>query len=184
MGLAVDLTSRTHPSSTGRPARPALEKTKLALGFVPLTDAAPLAIALERGLFDKHGLDVSLSREPSWANIRDKVTAGALDGAHMLAGMPLAATLGVGALQYEMVTALVLQTNGNAITVSTELHARMLDADPDAMAAPATTARALRAMIDADKRANRPPLTFAMTFPVATHNYELRMWLASGGIDP
>lgn len=184
MGVELDLKTRSQPGGTIHTARPPLEKTKLALGFVPLTDAAPLAVAFERGLFDKHGLDVSLSREPSWANIRDKVMAGALDGAHMLAGMPLAATLGVGALQTPMVTALVLQTNGNAITVSTELHARMQDADAAAMASPATSARALKAVIDADKRAGRPPLTFAMTFPIATHNYELRMWLASGGIDP
>jgi ABC-type nitrate/sulfonate/bicarbonate transport system substrate-binding protein len=186
MTLELDLPSRMDPASgrSAGPARPALEKTRLTLGFVPLVDAAPLVVALEHGLFEKHGLDVALSREPSWANIRDKVSAGALDGAHMLAGMPLAASLGVGALKSPMVTGLVLETNGNAITVSNALHARMLEADPSAMAAPATTARALKAVIAADRRAGRAPLTFAMTFPVATHNYELRAWLAGGGVDP
>jgi nitrate/nitrite transport system substrate-binding protein len=98
--------------------------------------------------------------------------------------MPLAASLGVGSLQCPMVTGLVLETNGNAITVSNALHARMVEADPAAMIAPATTARALRAVLQADRRAGREKLTFAMTFPVATHNYELRAWLAGGGIDP
>jgi nitrate/nitrite transport system substrate-binding protein len=184
MSVELDLLTRATARRSIGPARPTLEKTRLALGFVPLTDCAPLVVALERGLFEKHGLDVALSREPSWANIRDKVTTGVLDGAHMLAGMPLAATLGVGALQHDMITGLVLQANGNCITVSRELHARMQDADPDAMAQPATCVRALKAVIDADLRAGRPKLTFAMTFPVATHNYELRLWLASGDIDP
>ena len=184
MSIELDLLSRATARRSTGPARPALEKTRLSLGFVPLTDCAPLVVALERGLFEKHGLDVALSRETSWANIRDKVTIGVLDGAHMLASMPLAATLGVGALQHDMVTGLVLQTNGNCITVSSDLHARMRDADPDAMARPATCVRALKAVIDADARAGRAKLTFAMTFPVATHNYELRLWLASGGIDP
>jgi nitrate/nitrite transport system ATP-binding protein len=62
-----------------------LEKTELSLGFVPLTDCAPLVIAREKGFFAKHGLNVELSRESSWSNIRDKVCAGMLDGAQMLA---------------------------------------------------------------------------------------------------
>src|SRR5271155_2179850 len=148
MTIELDLPPRTASTSrvSGRPTRPALEKPRLALGFVPLTDCAPLVVALERGLFDKYGLDVALSREPSWANIRDKVSTGALDGAHMLAGLPLAATLGVGSLKCPMVTGLVLETNGNGITVSNALHHRMLEADLQAMAAPATTARALKAV--------------------------------------
>src|ERR1700722_14345653 len=152
MTIELDLPSRPESTSSlsTQPARPVLEKTRLALGFVPLTDCPPLVVALERGLFDKYGLDVALSREPSWANIRDKVTTGALDGAHMLAGLPLAATLGVGSLKFPMVTGLVLETNGNGITVSNSLHARMLEADSSAMAAPTTTARALKSVIEAD----------------------------------
>ena len=73
-----------------------LKRSPLRLGFIPLMGAALLFVAAEQRLFQKHGLEVELSPEPSWANIRDKVALGALDGAHMLATMPLAATLGIG----------------------------------------------------------------------------------------
>ena len=79
-------------------------------------------VAAEKGFFKKHSLDVTLSKEASWANIRDKVMIGALDGAHMLAGMPLAATLGIGAIQKATITGFAMDLNGNAITVSTALY--------------------------------------------------------------
>jgi ABC-type nitrate/sulfonate/bicarbonate transport system substrate-binding protein len=161
-----------------------LEKTKLTLGIIPLTDCAPIVVAYEKGFFKKHGLDVAVSKEASWANIRDKVSIGALDGAHMLAGMPIAATLGVGATRQQTVTAFSMDLNGNGITVSNELHERMMQADPEAMKHRPTTAIALKKVIDADKRAGRAPLTFAMVFPVSTHNYQLRYWMAAAGIDP
>lgn len=82
-------------------------------------------------------------------------------------------------------TAFSMDLNGNGITVSNELHERMVEADPEAMNAPRpTTARALRKVIEADKAAGKPPMTFAMVFPVSTHNYEIRYWMASAGIDP
>lgn len=162
-----------------------LEKTSLSFGVIPLTDCAPVVIAREKGFFAAQGLDVTVTKESSWANIRDKVALGALDGAHMLAGMPLAATLGVGANRTPTVTAFSMDLNGNGITVSNELHERMVEADPEAMGAPRpTTARALRKVIEADKAAGKPPMTFAMVFPVSTHNYEIRYWMASAGIDP
>ena len=161
-----------------------LEKTKLTFGIIPLTDCAPIVVAYEKGFFKKYGLDVTVSKEASWANIRDKVAIGALDGAHMLAGMPLAATLGVGATPKETVTAFSMDLNGNGITVSNELYERMVQADPEAMKQRPTTARALKKVIDADKAAGKEPMTFAMVFPVSTHNYELRYWLASAGIHP
>lgn len=161
-----------------------LEKVKLTLGIIPLTDCAPLVVAAEKGYFKKYGLDVTISKEASWANIRDKVAIGALDGAHMLAGMPIAASLGVGAMEKPTVTAFSMDLNGNAITVSNELYERMLEADPEAMKEQPMSARALKKVIDADKAAGRPPMTFAMVFPVSTHNYELRYWMASAGIDP
>jgi two-component system, oxyanion-binding sensor len=161
-----------------------IEKRKLTLGFIPLTDCAPLVVAAEKGHFEKYGLDVQLSKEASWANIRDKVAIGALDGGHMLAGMPIAATLGIGAMQKTTVTAFSMDLNGNAITVSNELYARMIAADPEAMQERPLTARALKKVIDADKAAGRGPLTFAMVFPVSTHNYELRYWMGAAGIDP
>ncbi|MBL8473123.1 MAG: ABC transporter substrate-binding protein [Rhodocyclaceae bacterium] len=161
-----------------------LEKTRLRLGIIPLTDCAPLVVAKEMGYFAQQGLDVSLSREPSWANIRDKVVLGELDGAHMLAGMPIAATLGLAGAQKAMVTAFSMDLNGNAITVSNELYARMQKADPQAMQQRPIAATALRKVIDEDRAAGRPPMTFAMVFPVSMHNYQLRYWMASAGIDP
>lgn len=160
------------------------EKTRVSFGIIPLTDCAPIVVATELGYFDKYGLDVTVSREASWANVRDKVASGALDGAHMLAGMPLAATLGVGPILQETITAFSMDLNGNGITVSHALYERMLAADPAAMQERPTTARALKKVIDQDRRAGKSPMTFAMVFPVSTHNYEIRYWMASAGIDP
>jgi nitrate/nitrite transport system substrate-binding protein len=162
----------------------ALEKTKLSLGFIPLTDCAPLVVAFEKGYFKKYGLDVALSKEASWANIRDKVSIGELDGAHMLAGMPIAASLGVGALPKATITAFSMDLNGNATTVSNELYERMAQADPEAMKERPLTARALKKVIDADKVAGKEPMIFAVVFPVSTHNYQLRYWLGAAGINP
>jgi nitrate/nitrite transport system substrate-binding protein len=161
-----------------------LEKTDLELGFVPLTDCAPLAVALHKGYFDKYGLNVKLSREPSWSNIRDKVAAGLLDGAQMLAGMPIATTLGLGPVQKHTITAFSMDLNGNGITVSNELYQRMCEADSEAMQHRPITARALKRVIEQDQAAGREPMTFAMVFPLSNHNYQLRYWMAAAGIDP
>jgi ABC-type nitrate/sulfonate/bicarbonate transport system substrate-binding protein len=161
-----------------------LEKSQLTLGFIPLSDCAPLAIAAEKGFFKRHGLDVALAREASWANIRDKVALNALDGAQMLAPMPIAATLGSCVVRQPTITAFSLGLNGNAITVSNSLYQRLCEADPEAMAASPITARALKKVITENKRNGQPPLTFAMVFPVSNHNYQLRYWMASAGIDP
>lgn len=161
-----------------------LEKTDLTFGIIPLTDCAPIVVAHEKGFFKKYGLNTTISKEASWANIRDKVSVGALDGAHMLAGMPIAATLGIGATPKDTITAFSMDLNGNGITVSNELYERMVEADPEAMKTRPTTAVALKKVIDADKKAGKEPMTFAMVFPVSTHNYELRYWLASAGINP
>lgn len=161
-----------------------LEKPELTLGYIPLTDCAPLVVAKERGYFENYGLEVSLSKETSWANIRDKVAIGILDGAQMLAPMPLAMTAGVGPVRKAMVTGLSLDLNGNAITVSTALYQAMVSADPDNASVRSTSAIALRRVIEARRAAGAPPLTFATVFPTATHTYELRYWMASAGIDP
>jgi nitrate/nitrite transport system substrate-binding protein len=162
----------------------ALEKRELTLGFIPLTDCAPLVIAKEKGYFEKYGLDITLSKETSWANIRDKVSIGILDGAQMLAAMPIAMSLGIGPMAKPMVTALSMDLNGNAITVSNALFDRMVKADPGAMAERPLSARALKKVIDSGRAAGKEPLTFAMVFPFASHNYELRYWMAAAGIDP
>ena len=161
-----------------------LEKTDLTLGIIPLTDCAPLVIAHEKGHFAKYGIKSRISKEASWANIRDKVSIGALDAAHMLAGMPIAASLGIGAIKKPTITSYSMDLNGNAITVSNELYDRMMEADPEAMTEKPISARALKKVIDADRAAGQAPMTFAMVFPVSTHNYELRYWMADAGIDP
>lgn len=161
-----------------------LEKTKLTLGFIPLTDCAPLVVAKEKGWFARHGLEVELSKETSWANLRDKSAIGILDGAQMLAPMPLASTLGVGPMAKPMLTAMSLDLNGNAITVSQALFDQMSELDPEAVHARPMTAQALKRVIDLRREQGLRPLTFAVVFGVSTHAYELRYWLASAGIDP
>lgn len=157
---------------------------RLKLGIVSLCDCAPLVVAKERGFFAEQDLEVELSRERSWANIRDKVAVGALDGAQMLAGMPLSATLGLGNFRAPIITGIGLNVGGNAITVSEDLFRRMVEADPAAMARRPVTAKALKTVIESDRRAGRAPMTFAMVYPFSPHNYELRAWLAQAGIDP
>ncbi len=102
----------------------------------------------------------------------------------MLAGMPIAASLGVGATKKPTITGFAMDLNGNGITVSNDLYKRMVEADPESMKTRPTPADALKKVIDADKKAGKPPMTFAMVFPVSTHNYEIRYWMASAGIDP
>lgn len=158
------------------------EKRQLMIGIIPLTDCAPLVVAKEKQLFDKYGLDVTLSREVSWANIRDKLAIGALDAAQMLAPMPIASTLGIEAVRKPTVTAFTMDLNGNAITVSNSLYEKMCQVDPDAMSKQPITAHALKKVIE--QNVSGKPLTFAMVFPVSTHNYQIRYWLAAAGIDP
>ncbi|MBV8062404.1 MAG: ABC transporter substrate-binding protein [Nevskia sp.] len=160
-----------------------MERRSLRLGLLPLADAAPLVIAKARGFFARHGLDVELRVERAWASLRDKVAMGVLDAAQMLAPIPIAATLGLDGIAVPMVTALSLNLNGNAITVSHALYQRMLahaPPQPDA----AQWARALAEVLQADRKSHLPPPVFAHVFPFSTHHYELRMWLASAGIDP
>ena len=143
----------------------------LRLGFVPLIDAAPMVMAQELGLFAKHGLDVQLRRQPGWATVRDKILYGDLDAAHALAVMPFAATLGLGSIRSDCVTALVLSLHGNAITLSSDLRLRGV-----------RDARTLRAEIERNR--GRKTLTFGVVLTWSSHNFLLRQWLASGGIDP
>ena len=166
-------------SGIGKP-----ERTLVSLGFIPLTDCAPLVVAVEKEFFAREGLEVSLSKEPSWANIRDKVALGVLDGAQMLAGIPIAASLGIGAVRTSMMTALSLDLNGNAITLSRALCERLRAQTPGQMAQRPLDAGVLREVSAAYVSERRRPMTFAVVFPVSTHNYQLRYWLAAGGIDP
>ena len=157
---------------------PLAEKTRLQVGFMRLTDAAPLAIARERGFFAEVGLDVELVREVSWANIRDKVTVGALDAAQMLAPMPLVTSLGLAGQRCQLLTGLMLNLNGNAITLAAGLHEQLGEgAVPPAD--PLAAARGLARWIASGRRP-----TFATVYSFSTHTLQLRLWLAAGGIDP
>ena len=160
-------------------AMAAPEKKDLKIGFIPLTDCATLVIAKEKGFFAKHGLNVELSKEASWANVRDKMTVGELDASHMLAAMPIASTLGVGSTKKDMVALMALGQNGDAISVSNKMYDAMMAADP--VATKKGSASALKKVI-ASKTMGVPE--FGMTFPTGTHNYHLRYWMAAGGVNP
>jgi nitrate/nitrite transport system substrate-binding protein len=161
------------------------EKEQLKLGFIKLTDMAPLAIAYEKGFFEDEGLYVTLEPQANWKVILDRVITGELDGAHMLAGQPLGASVGIGT-RADVITAFSMDLNGNAITVSNEVWNLMKPALPgDATGKPVhpIAASALKPALEKFKAAGKP-FKMAMVFPVSTHNYELRYWLASGGIHP
>ncbi len=157
---------------------------RIRLGFIALNDCAPLAVAKEKGFFEREGLKVDLSREVSWANVRDKVTMGALDGAHMLGPLPLAVNLGLCGEPTRLIAPMSLNQNGSAITVSAALAARMRELSPDTMSIRPRRATALAKVIEARRSRGEPPLRFAVVFPFSAHNYELRYWLADAGIDP
>ncbi len=161
-----------------------LETRSVTLGFIPLLDCAPLVIARDKGFFRRQGLDVLLLRERSWASLRDRIALGLLDGGQMLHAMPVASTARLDGLNVPMVTSCVLNLGGNAITVSSALWARMRAADASAGDNALASAKALAKVVQEDRSSAASPLTFAITFPYSSHNYELRLWLAAGGIDP
>jgi NitT/TauT family transport system ATP-binding protein/nitrate/nitrite transport system substrate-binding protein len=156
----------------------------LRLGFIALTDCAPLVVAKALGFFAEEGLDVTLSREASWATIRDKVTVGALDGAHMLAPMALASTLGAAGDAVPVIAPMALNLNGSAITVSSALAIALREIDPEGMAQRPLTARPLARLLEQRRARGEPLLTFAVVFTYSMHAYELRYWMAQAGIDP
>ncbi len=157
----------------------------ITVGFVALVDCAPLIVARHKGFAEAEGIELTLTREPSWANIRDRVVLGHFEAAHMLAPMPIAATLGLGQVATAIAVPLVLNIAGNGISVTTSVYRAMqASGDPGSIDQPATSGRALKRVVDARKAAGEPPLCFGMTYPFSSHNYELRYWLAAAGIDP
>lgn len=181
--LAAALLSGASAAALAAPLK--LEKDELKLGFIKLTDMAPLAIAAEKGFFEDEGLFVKLEPQANWKVLLDRVIGGELDGAHMLAGQPLGATIGFGT-QAHVVTAFSMDLNGNATTVSNEVWEKMkpnLPRDAAGKIIHPIKADALKPVI-ADYRAAGKPFNMGMVFPVSTHNYELRYWLAAGGINP
>lgn len=178
LGTSVIMVASTQ-AETGWP-----EKEDLTIGFIKLTDMAPLAIAYEKGYFEDEGLYVTLEAQANWRVLLDGVIDGRLDAAHMLAGQPLAATIGYGT-QADIVTPLSLDLNGNAITVSNEIWDAMLEHIPseDGEIVRPVSASSLKPVVEQYK-ASGTPFNMGMVFPVSTHNYELRYWLAAGGIHP
>ncbi len=162
-----------------------VEKSDLKFGFIKLTDCAPLVMAKELGYFEDEGLYVTLEAQANWKILLDRVITGELDGAHMLAGQPIAATIGFGTKAH-IITAFSMDLNGNAITVSNDIWEKMKVASPALQATPAPfplAATYLKPVVDNLKNAGTP-MKLGMVFPVSTHNYELRYWLAAGGIKP
>ncbi len=161
------------------------EKEDLKFGFIKLTDMAPLAIAYEKGYFEDEGLYVQIEAQANWKVLLDRVIDGQLDGAHMLAGQPLGATIGFGT-QAHIITAFSMDLNGNGITVSNDIWERMkphIPKDADGRPVHPIKADYLKPVVD-EFKAEGKPFNMGMVFPVSTHNYELRYWLAAGGIHP
>jgi nitrate/nitrite transport system substrate-binding protein len=161
-----------------------LEKDSLKFGFIKLTDMAPLAVAFEKGYFEEEGLSVQLEAQANWKVLLDRVVSGELDGAHMLAGQPLGSTIGFGT-KADIITAFSMDLNGNAITVSNDIWKQMKANIPMESGKPVhpIKADALKPIVEKFKSEGKP-FNLAMVFPVSTHNYELRYWLAAGGIKP
>jgi ABC-type nitrate/sulfonate/bicarbonate transport system substrate-binding protein len=156
----------------------------LRIGFIPLADAAALIVAVDKGFAAAEGLDVTLVREVSWSNVRDKLNIGLFDAAHLLAPVAIASSLGLGHIRVPIVAPFNLGLNGNAITVSPALHAAIMSEIDGDRFDPMATALALSRVVAARRKSGADPLTFGMTFPFSTHNYQLRFWMAAGGVDP
>ncbi|MDU3045232.1 CmpA/NrtA family ABC transporter substrate-binding protein, partial [Bradyrhizobium sp.] len=156
----------------------------IRIGFIPLVDAAALIVAVDKGYTAAEGLDVTLVREVSWSNVRDKLNIGLFDAAHLLAPVAIASSLGIGHVKVPIVAPFALGVNGNAITVTPALYASIMAKLEGGRFDPMATALALARVVAERRKAGAEPLTFGMTFPFSTHNYQLRFWMAAGGVDP
>lgn len=146
------------------------ERQQVNVGFIPLTDCAPLVMASVKGFDARYGIKLNLSKEASWAAVRDKLVYGELDAAHILYGMVYGLELGIAGKKQAMASLMTLNNNGQAITLSTDL----LD-------------KGVRSLGDLPGylRQSAPgSYTFAHTFPTGTHAMWLYYWLASEGINP
>ncbi len=162
-----------------------IEKPVLKLGFIKLTDIAPLVVAQEKGFFREEGLTVTLEPQANWKVLLDGVTGEQLDGAHMLAGQVLASGAGIGS-KVPLVTPFSLDINGKGVTVSNQVWdmiAPTLPKGPDGKVQMPISASALAPVV-AKFKAEGKPFKMGMVFPVSTHNYVLRYWLAAGGLNP
>ena len=152
------------------PIRSFAAKPKLRLGFVPLSDCAPIAVARETGIFERHGLDVELSRELGWASVRDKIIYGHLDAAQSIAGIAIALGLGINEMRCEVAVPMVLNLHGNAITLSTAIG-------PDKIG----RGEELRNFLTYGWTKDRP-FTLAVTHRYSSHYSLLKSWLSRHGV--
>lgn len=149
------------------------ETPKMRIGIIALTDCSSIVMAHELGLFKKHGIESTISKEASWAVIRDRLSLGENQASHILLGIPYASTMGLqGSPVKPMVIPMYLNRNGQAITLTRSLLER--GAKTPAQIKP----------IALEAKAKGAPLTFAMTYPPGTHAMWMRYWLASGGVHP
>lgn len=177
---------KPEPSGAAKTLEPLTpEKDELKFGFIKLTDCAPIVVAKEKGFFEDEGLQVEVIAQPNWKQLLDNVISGELDGAHMLSGQPIAATIGFGTKAH-IVTAYTLDLNGNGITVSNSIWEKMVENEP-ALDTPTPqhpiTADSLKPIVK-ELLDGGEKLQMGMVFPVSTHNYEIRYWLAAAGIHP
>lgn len=177
--LALAGTMGQATAAVGKP-----EKWELKFGFIKLTDMVPLAIAYEKGYFEDEGLFVTIEAQANWKVLFDRVVSGELDGAHMLAAMPIGAATGV-VTKSEIISPFTLSYNGAGITVSNAVWEEMKKTVPMEGGKPKhpISAEALKPVLESYKKAGKS-LNLGMTFPVGTHNYLLRYWLAAGGVNP
>lgn len=181
VGLAAVIASITCAQAATGPA----EKESLKFGFIKLTDMVPLAVAYENGYFDDEGLSVELEAQANWKVTLDRVITGELDGSHMLAGQPIGSTIGFGTNAH-IVTAFTMDLNGNGLTVANDVWKQMkknIPVDAQGKLVHPIKADALKPVVQKYKEAGQP-FPMGMVFPVSTHNYEIRYWLAAGGIHP
>jgi nitrate/nitrite transport system substrate-binding protein len=181
--LALGVLSSMATNVLAKPLK--LEKEQIKVGFIKLTDMVPLAVAYEKGYFEDEGLYVTLEPQANWKVVLDRVITGELDASHMLAGQPLGATIGIGT-KADIITAFSMDLNGNAVTVSNAVWQQMQAQVPrDAQGKPVrpVKADALKPVVESFRAAGKP-FRMGVVFPVSTHNYELRYWLASGGLHP
>jgi NitT/TauT family transport system ATP-binding protein len=158
--------------------------TPLRIGFIPLIDATALIVAVDRGFTAVEGLTVELVREVSWSNVRDKLNLGLFDAAHLLSPVAIASSLGIGHVRVPIIAPFNLGLNGNAITVSPRLYGELSGMADGDLADPNVSSRALARVVSERRGRGGESLTFGMTFPFSHHNYQLRFWMAAGGVDP
>lgn len=158
-------------SRTKRPTAMLRSSRRITIGYVPLTDCAPLIVAHDHGHFTRHGLDVRLSREAGWASVREKMLHGELDAAHAPASMVIEMSHGLGVAAVPSLTGIVLAHHGNTIVLSNELR-RMGVTDAPSLG---DIVRRLQ---------GKRRFTFAGVLKYSSQHYLMRRWLRSGGIDP